>query len=133
LPPLPHSRYGLGSAVQSTKVLREPIQLKNEGEKIFPCFTQMDGRYPHCLRQWPYHSKNASYGPDIYVQRDQIEHSPKNPFIIFVHLLFCKCANYLCPTASREFFCNKDTLGVCSITIAANVIIGSNLLPVAAS
>jgi len=38
-------------------------QLKNEGEKIFPRFARTDGRYPHCLRQWPYYSKNASYGP----------------------------------------------------------------------
>ena len=42
-------------------------QLKNEGEKIFPRYARTDGHYPRCLRQWPYHSKNASYGPVIEV------------------------------------------------------------------
>ena len=38
-------------------------QLKNEGEKIFPRFARTDRRHSHCLCQWPYHPKNASYGP----------------------------------------------------------------------
>jgi len=33
-------------------------------KKIFPRFARTDRHYPHYLRQWPYHSKNASYGPD---------------------------------------------------------------------
>jgi len=41
-------------------------QLKNEGEKIFPRFARTD---PRCLRQWPYHSKNASYGPAHTIRR----------------------------------------------------------------
>jgi len=40
-------------------------QLKHEGEKF--SVLCMDGSplcaSTHCLRQWPYHSKNASYGP----------------------------------------------------------------------
>ena len=34
--------------------------------KNFLRFAWTDRRYPHCFRQWPYHSKNASYGP-VYV------------------------------------------------------------------
>ena len=56
-----------GSVVQSMKVLREPIQIAEKAKvKTFPRFAQI--RSPlrsstHCLRQWPYHSKIASYGP----------------------------------------------------------------------
>jgi len=51
-------------------------QLKNEDEKIFPRFTQTDCRYPHCLRQWPYHSKNASYGPADTVGEKTLSSNP---------------------------------------------------------
>ena len=47
-------------------------QLKNEGEKIFPCFARTDRHYPHCLRQWPYRSKNASYGPVLAMIKSAI-------------------------------------------------------------
>ena len=42
------------------------MKVKNEGEKFFPHFERMDRHYPHCLHQWLYHSKNASYRPDMY-------------------------------------------------------------------
>jgi len=41
-------------------------QLKNEGAKNFSALHADDRRLrasTHCLRQWPYHSKNASYRP----------------------------------------------------------------------
>ena len=45
--PLSPSVYSaVSSAVQSTNVLKsQSRQLKNEGEKIFPCFTQTDCHY----------------------------------------------------------------------------------------
>ena len=46
-------------------------QLKNEGEKFFSAL-RADGTplrpSTHCLRQCPYHSKNASYGPVMTVE-----------------------------------------------------------------
>ena len=57
----------VSSAVQSTKVLRELIQTTEKWVWKFFSALCADGSplhtSTHCLRQWPYHSKNASYGP----------------------------------------------------------------------
>jgi len=69
-------------------------QLKNEGEKIFPRFARTDGHYPRCLRQWLYHSKNASYGPEGGSRK------------AFLSLFDLEKAFH---TIERQYYCNVTT------------------------
>ena len=85
---------GTALAVQCT-MESQSRQLKNEGEKIFPRFARTDRHCPHYLRQWPYHSKNASYGPVTL-------NTSKCKTMLITRKKHCSLSNQFCLTLHSE-------------------------------